>query len=261
MNRTSTAAARSRCMPDYWLEGRQPGRLRLTIKRHAKTRKSEAQVKDMHPQPNSPLEESLACMRVRLPVTKKNLRLRSALLAIGLLGILGVWPAFGASKTWNGSASSDWFNANNWTPVGVPAATDTINFSSGTINLSSPVTVSGQFNWSGGGLEGSALTVASNGVMNLSGNSDKRLYNVLTNGGTVNWADGGRLIVENGACYGYFGGIENLAGGLFDIQNDQTIYDEYNCNSNPFFRNAGTLRKSGGTGTTSINIVFYNSGA
>jgi len=98
MNQTCTAAARSRCMPDYWLEGRQPGRLRLTIKRHAKTRKSEAQVKDMHPQPNSPLEESLACMRVRLPVTKKNLRLRSALLAIGgrvrtMVGIMLVAPA------------------------------------------------------------------------------------------------------------------------------------------------------------------------
>src|SRR5712664_1485397 len=102
MNQTCTAAARPRCMPDNWLEGRQPGRLRLTIKRHAKTRKPEAQVKDMqHSQPNSPLEESLASMRASLPVTERNLRLRSTLLAIGLLAMLAVRPAFGASKTWN----------------------------------------------------------------------------------------------------------------------------------------------------------------
>src|SRR2546423_3607876 len=65
--------------------------------------------------------------------------------------------------------------------------------------------------------------------------------------------------VDNATCYGYSGLIENLAGGLFDIQNDQTLYNDYNCGSSPYVRNAGTVRKSGGTGTTSINIPFYNS--
>ncbi|HLZ54063.1 MAG TPA: hypothetical protein VKS19_06245, partial [Verrucomicrobiae bacterium] len=54
--------------------------------------------------------------------------------------------------TWNGSVSSDWFNSTNWIPVGVPASTDTVNFNSGTISLTSSVTRSGVFNWSGGTL-------------------------------------------------------------------------------------------------------------
>ena len=42
---------------------------------------------------------------------------------------------------------TDWFNKTNWTPAGVPASTDTINFTSGTIALSNLVTISGSFNW------------------------------------------------------------------------------------------------------------------
>src|SRR5215468_9550722 len=73
------------------------------------------------------------------------------------------------TKTWNGSANTDWFNATNWIPAGVPATNDTVNFNSGTITFTAPVTISGQFNWSGGTLDGNPLTVATNGVMNLVG--------------------------------------------------------------------------------------------
>ena len=31
-----------------------------------------------------------------------------------------------AQKTWNGSTSSNWYSANNWTPAGVPTATDNV---------------------------------------------------------------------------------------------------------------------------------------
>ncbi|PWU16966.1 MAG: hypothetical protein C5B50_12250, partial [Verrucomicrobia bacterium] len=96
-----------------------------------------------------------------------------------------------ATKTWNGSVSSDWFNPNNWTPIGVPACGDTINFSSGTINLSSPVTIGGQFNWTGGTLSGSPLTIATNAVLNITGGGTEYLENVLTNAGTVTMSGSG----------------------------------------------------------------------
>jgi hypothetical protein len=72
-------------------------------------------------------------------------------------------------KSWNGSISTDWYNATNWIPSGVPALNDTIYFTNGgTITCSAAVTVGGQFNWVGGTLTGSPITIATNGVMSLS---------------------------------------------------------------------------------------------
>src|SRR5438094_9842306 len=52
-----------------------------------------------------------------------------------------------------------------------------------------------------------------------------------------------------------------MAGALWDIQSDQTVYnDYYYCGAGARFQNAGTVRKSGGTGTTSISIPFNNAG-
>jgi hypothetical protein len=54
------------------------------------------------------------------------------------------------------------------------------------------------------------------------------------------------------------GEIANLPGGLFDIQCDQTL--DNLCGSVASFDNAGTVRKSAGTGTTSFNIPLNNAG-
>ena len=163
------------------------------------------------------------------------------------------------NRIWNSSISSDWSNATNWTPVGVPASNDTINFSKGTINFTGPVTINGQFNWSGGTLSGNPLTIASNGVMNVSGSGSKMLANVLTNAGTVNWVpSGGTFYVQNNNA-NVRGAIYNLAGALWDLQTDQNISCYY-CGAAELFNNAGTLRKSGGTGTTTFLVGFYNSG-
>src|ERR1700722_3973778 len=66
------------------------------------------------------------------------------------------------NRTWNGSVSSDWFNATNWTPPGVPGTSDIVNVTNGTVNFSAPVTINNQFNWSGGTLEGTSLTITTN---------------------------------------------------------------------------------------------------
>jgi hypothetical protein len=65
---------------------------------------------------------------------------RSGRFCCALLVMAGCISAQAATFTWTGG-SEDWFNPNNWTPAGVPASGDTVNFSSGTINLTAPVTI------------------------------------------------------------------------------------------------------------------------
>ena len=85
------------------------------------------------------------------------------------------------------------------------------------------------------------------------------LANVLTNAGTVNWApSGGTFYVQNNNA-NVRGAIYNLAGALWDLQIDQNI-SCYFCGASELFNNAGTVRKSGGTGTTCLAVGFYNSG-
>src|SRR5262249_5525247 len=156
------------------------------------------------------------------------------------------------TRTWIQAVSTDWFNPSNWSPAGVPATNDTVNFSAGTINFTAPVIFSGQFNWSGtfSTLSGNALTLTSNGVMTLSGSDTKYLSNVLTNAGTINWKSTGPLQIS--------GMIYNVSGGLFDIQTNGTITTSRL--GSELFSNAGTLRKAAAPATNILDIQFANSG-
>ena len=116
-----------------------------------------------------------------------------------------------------------------------------IDLGGGTLSGSGLLTVSGTLNWTAGTLSG-AVTVASNGVLNLSGSASKTLSAVVTNGGTIHWSGTGYLQLYNHPSIpGNNGAIHNLAGGLFDVQNDQSLATAYGYE---FFDNAGTLRKS-----------------
>lgn len=179
-----------------------------------------------------------------------------ACLLVSILA-LGLFPSFAqVNKTWNGSSNPDWFNATNWIPAGVPATNDNIyvtNYT--TINLTAVVTIFGQFNWLAGNLTGSnALTIASNGVLNIGGSS-VNLYIALTNHGSVNWQSGAVDLINDGASS--LGTIWNQAGGLWDIQCDQQIRG---LSGHEEFQNAGTLRKSASAGTTSFTLPLFNSG-
>jgi hypothetical protein len=180
-------------------------------------------------------------------------------------GALWVACAMGAdfaaaqtNRTWNGSAGSDWFTPANWTPAGVPGANDTVNFTNGTINLTAPVTIGGQLNWSGGTLTGNPLTIATNGVLNVVGGGPVSLYAPLTNAGTINWSNSAAWYVYNNDTASYSGAIYNLSGALLNIQSDQGMYGEY---ADPFFDNAGTVSKGANTGATTFDLAFTNSGA
>ena len=117
-------------------------------------------------------------------------------------------------------------------------------------------TFSGTANWTGGSvIAGSPLTVATNGVLNIGGNVS--IYSPLTNNGTVNWQSG-TVMVYNYAPSGYTGVIYNQPGALWNIQCDQTL--SFYTGANNFFNNAGLVRKSAGTNTTTIGVAFFNSG-
>ena len=134
----------------------------------------------------------------------------------------------------------------------------TVNWSGGTVLSNLSVLGGATLNWSGGSLgvyggpANSSLFVASNGVMNLSGSDLKWLIGGLTNAGTVTWSGSGYINVYNP------GRVENLPGAVWEIQNDQRIVN--NSASVSYFQNSGTLLKSGGTGTTSVEIPLTNSG-
>ncbi len=118
-------------------------------------------------------------------------------------------------------------------------------------------TVTGTFNWLNGSISAGSLTVASNGLMNISATGQLTLNTPLTNAGTVTLSNLISLDVANGSGL-YFGQIENLAGALFDIQSDIGLYN--NAAGPAYFHNAGTLRKSSKTGISDISIPVTNSG-
>ena len=171
--------------------------------------------------------------------------------------------------TWTGIADGNWFNRTNWNPMTVPTVSDVVQLSSGNVtipsnaqyalinliggSLNGTFTLNGAMNWSGGTLSGDII-VPANSVLTLSGSADKVMSGgVLRNGGTVIWSGTGNLRLNDSSD------IENLAGGLFDVQTDATMY--YNSGSAPVFNNAGIFRKSGGAGTTTISsVTFSNAG-
>ena len=90
-----------------------------------------------------PLREPLRPLRLIRPCASSVASVRLGVFAlIAFFWLFGLTSAFAQiNKTCNGSSNADWFQATNWTPAGVPATNDTINFGSGTIDFTAPVTV------------------------------------------------------------------------------------------------------------------------
>jgi uncharacterized repeat protein (TIGR01451 family) len=131
---------------------------------------------------------------------------------------------------------------------------------SGTLNInggaSLSTSASGVVDWSSDSIltGAGALAITSGGTLNITGFGTRSIDGgTLNNSGTVNWSGGNNLSVYNA------GVINNLAGGLFSVTNDQLIYQSC-CSAPQPFNNAGTFRKTTATGTTTISTGFANSG-
>jgi CARDB/Immunoglobulin I-set domain len=117
--------------------------------------------------------------------------------------------------------------------------------------------IGGVLTWTGGDIAGgSTLTVASNGVLALTGQvgTDYLVYGILTNAGTLQLVSGNLDLYA--CCCGNQGLLVNLPGALVDVKSGVSI-DQCGGGS---VNNQGTFRKSGGNTTAFINAVFNNSG-
>jgi hypothetical protein len=117
-----------------------------------------------------------------------------------------------------------------------------------TLTGSGTVTVTGLLSWMGGRMSGPGRTVASGGLA-ISGNDPKYLDGrTLDNAGMATLTGTG-FPSTNGAIW------NNLAGATFDVRTDLTL-----SASSSTFNNAGTFRKSAGSGMAFIGLAFYNTG-
>src|SRR5208283_2822261 len=122
------------------------------------------------------------------------------------------------------------------------------------------VNSNGVLNWSGSDLEG-ALTVAQGGTLSISntvyfGETYPANTAALTNYGTVVWA----ASIIGYANYNGSGGIAVIDNaGLWESVADNSM-SLGNINATGLFINTGTLEKTGGTSTSTINWNFDNEG-
>jgi hypothetical protein len=168
--------------------------------------------------------------------------------------LLFAYAALADDLTWTGSVSGHWNNPSNWIPSLVPGASDHVIINSGDVTLPGDAAFA-VLDWGGGVLRGS-VTVASNSVLNIEGDERLLLYGPLVNSGLVR-VRGRRELEICGACGGF---VENQPGGLIDLQSDQDWTGRISWPPLPVLRNAGTVRKSGGTGTSRIAIPLEGTG-
>jgi choice-of-anchor C domain-containing protein len=127
------------------------------------------------------------------------------------------------------------------------------NLTLGGATLAGTNLVSGTLTLGSGSEFNGVLTVLSNGLLVLSGSSDKYLYgSALINQGVVDWT-GGELYCS--------AGIAITNNGIWLVETDNEFYNYgYYYSTNLFF-NAGTFTKTTTTGvTTCYGISFLNAG-
>src|SRR5262245_39104858 len=151
---------------------------------------------------------------------------------------LGATYDIGGSTTVNGGTVSFTGMVTN---VGNP-----LTLSSGILSGSSAVPVTGAFNWTGGTQSGTGTTtIGATGTLTIDG--EVGLQRRVINNGTTVWS-AGRIGAQNGTF------INNNA---FSAEGDDSVADFGGSNG---FNNTGTLTKSPGAGSTTVNIPFNNSG-
>ena len=132
--------------------------------------------------------------------------MKQSILFFILLVIFNYTTAAQTTYTWNGG-SGNWSEPTNWTPAGVPGAVDSaIIVTTGTITLTTDITISGlsytsanltgdynflvtsTMNWNGGVIMGpGVITIDAGATLQLSGGNQQTLSRDLVNNGTTIW--------------------------------------------------------------------------
>jgi hypothetical protein len=182
----------------------------------------------------------------------------------GTANLAGVVNVTGTNTFSNGTANltGNYVCANNFLTISGGTANfdgtglvapSVINLSAGVLGGGQRVTVGSLMNWTGGAMSGSGRTIIAPGAtLNVGGPTFLSVTSrTLENGGTTVWTGAGNLLLNDAV-------ITNRAGAVLDAQNASLITA---AGGAPRFDNAGTLRKSANTGTTTINgLPFNNSG-
>ena len=182
-----------------------------------------------------------------------------------------------SSYVWDGSVDNDWFKALNWTPsagappgpsdtatinsltVDISGNTDVevafLNMNGGTLTGNATITVTGNLDWTGGDFGGSGnVDLTNTAALLISGGDGGRDLNERTfnQAGTTVFEPSDTVRMGDGAVF------NNQVDALFEIKTDQS-FDYNNVPPEPTLNNLGTLRKSMGNGTSTIDIAVNNS--
>jgi RHS repeat-associated protein len=141
--------------------------------------------------------------------------------------------------------------------ISVPALTlQTLTVSGGTLFGDTPISVSGDFTWSGGYLRGtSAITIADTATARITGTGYKYLDQTIENAGALT-SDGTNFYFGWNASEP--GQIINDVGATFTLSGNGDI-DVYNANASHAIINNGTLIRTN-VGTTQVHIPLTNTG-
>jgi hypothetical protein len=130
---------------------------------------------------------------------------------------------------------------------------------SGILTGAGTVTISNTFAWSGGSQAGPGITLISPGAsLNVTNSGTAEIAGrTLRNSGTV---------ASTGSFFGSdvrfsSGLIENLAGGVFEVQGGGGFFDSDGTPTVPAFRNLGTFRRGGVGDASFAGVAFTNSGS
>jgi hypothetical protein len=148
---------------------------------------------------------------------------------------------------------------------------DDVNATVGNLSLSSTGTIGGvgrlavstSFSWFGGTMTGVGTTAVLAGATFSIGGSPSYGSTLaggrtLSNAGTGQWS-GGVSAAADSSSVGVV--VTNLAGGLIDFGDNGYLFAGSGTGVPPVFHNAGTLRKSTGTGTAGIGVALDSSGS
>jgi hypothetical protein len=125
-----------------------------------------------------------------------------------------------------------------------------------TVSGSGTLTTTGLLHFDGGTLANGHIQFV--GLVSIGANFFSLSLTNFTfdNAGTVTWTGNSVISLDSASIW------NNLPGSLFDAQGDGTMRMSPIGNPKPQFNNAGTFRKSAGTGTASLQqVTFTNTGS
>ena len=163
-----------------------------------------------------------------------------------LLGTVNLQGAIAIGAWTNGGGT---LNINTFTTAYVTNLT----VSGASLSASNTIVVPGMFAWTGGtiGTIGSIMTLLANGGMTLNGATKSFSGGMIVNSSNAVWT-AGQIAGNNAPIF------SNAPTAMFDVQADGTVVG-VNSGS-PLFANSGTIRKSSGTGTSTIGFACNNFG-